>query len=111
MGVLHELIRKELGVDTYLKINPLGGSFSSGRSKILQNNPDRVALMIVNLSSGSIYVLPDENVSVEYGILLEEGGGNVSLNYKEDFDIVGFDWWMFATVSPARVLVVEVIAR
>jgi len=111
MGVLHELIRKELGVDTYLKINPLTDTIKTSRTKILHNNPDRVAFLLINLGENDIYVAPDENVAVGNGILLKAAGGAFSAWYKEDFHLVGFDWWGIAENADVKIYMMEVIAR
>jgi len=111
MGVLRELVRKELGVDTYVKINPNLTSVSATAQKMLNNNPDRVAFVAINLGSNPIMIAPDESVSSTYGIRLDANGGSLSMYYKEDFELVGFEYWAITTTGTSTLYTIEVIAR
>lgn len=55
------------------------------QSQILGNDPERVSLLLINLSVNTIYVGFDEAVGSSKGIILEANGGYVSFNAKDDF--------------------------
>lgn len=80
---------------------------SAGR--IVEFNPDRVGLIIVNLGSADLMVAPDSGVSSTFGVRLGANGGNTSLNVTEDFTLVAHDWWGFPLSGTVTVYVIEYV--
>lgn len=60
-------------------------SIGTTQSQIFGNDPERVSLLLINLSINTIYVGFDEAVGANKGIILEANGGYVSFNAKDDF--------------------------
>lgn len=61
------------------------------------NNPDRLSLLMINLDDTDMVVAPDKGPTATHGILLQSGGGSVSLNAAVDGELVGYEWNVFCT--------------
>jgi len=83
-----ELIDKKFGIRTDVVVNPLVSSVGTSVTRLLGNNPNRVAWRIVNLSSNNLYILNDEEVSSSRGIMLYPNGGTASMVWDKDFNTV-----------------------
>ena len=110
MGKLDDLIQRELGVAITHSFNPLVSSVGLTVVKILNNNPDRIALTIVNTSINAIYLLPEPEVSATRGIVLAPSGDSISLNWKEDYHLVGAAWFAVAAGANSTLLVLSLEA-
>lgn len=54
--------------------------------------PRRVVLILVNLGAASIFITPEGVPSSSNGILLAANGGNITLIWDEDFDLLAREW-------------------
>ena len=106
---LNDLITEKFGVSTQFKINPLVNQLGTSKEKILNNNPNRIAYVLINLSPNSIYVLPDEEVSESRAIKILGGGSKFSMNYETDFHLVGVGLYGFAEVDASQIMVLEIL--
>lgn len=97
MGALHELIKKELGFNTVAKEKNV--TVSTSVSKILDNNPDRIMLLIMNTGSSSCYIGLTSEVTTTNGLLIDAQGGAVVFTYKEDGELVGREFWAIASAD------------
>ena len=111
MGILQNLIEREYEIQTWVRINPVSDEATTTAQQILYQNPDRIAFSIMNLGTENVALAPDENVAVDYGILLASNGGYVSMNWKEDYSLVGYDWWVLCPTGTSKLLTLEVIGR
>lgn len=105
---LTELLRERFGVQVGHRINPLVSTVGTGATALVGNNPNRLALVIINLSANVIYVAPDFQVSTTRGIRLSPNGGQIALVWDEDFNIVGYEWVGISDVGTNAVFVLEV---
>jgi hypothetical protein len=110
MGKLHDLLFEKFKVNTRPNVNPLVSSVGTTPTKVLDNNPDRLAWFIVNLSSNVVYLHFDNSVSSSKGIAVSPNGGFASMVYDEDFHAVGWEIWAKATGEDSSIYVVEIIA-
>jgi len=108
---LAQLLTERLGTEAYPRVNDVTATVGTTPEKIADPNPNRLALLVVNLSANVIYILHERNVSATRGIRLGPNGGGVSMIYDEEFDIIGWDWWGVATGAASPILVLELIAR
>lgn len=78
-------------------------------TKILDNNPRRVAWLLVNISVNQGYLNFDNLVSSSNGIILGAGGGSVSVEVDEDGETSSWEvfgvctgasgvWWVYEVV-------------
>ena len=105
MGKLDELIRAEIGVDSTPSFNPLVSAVGVTVVQILPNNPNRLAATIVNTSANTIVIKPSPDVSLTNGIVLAPSGDAITLNYKEDFHMVGMAWYAIASGAASSIMV------
>jgi hypothetical protein len=110
-GPLSAAIERELGADTEPRINPDTGSVGTTVVRVLPNNPNRFAFVVINLGAAAVYIRPDNSVSATGGIRLAPAGGSFSANWRDDFHLVGWDWYAIADAAAQDVFVLEVVAR
>jgi|GEM_PF-6001430 len=111
MGALSEYVEKEFGVKTVTKTNPITDSIKTTPTKVLGNNPDRLAAIIINLGDYTVYLSPRNDVSSTKGIKLSKSGGTLILNAKDDLELVGYEWWGIADGGNSTIFVLEVEAE
>tara|TARA_R110000824_G_scaffold89382_3_gene219187 strand:- start:2625 stop:3002 length:378 start_codon:yes stop_codon:yes gene_type:complete len=76
-------------------------------STISGANPDRLGLLLLNLSSNTIYVSIDNSVSATNGIRLGANGGSVALNVTDDGMIQTRTWYGLATGAGSSMYILE----
>ena len=105
---LAELIDKKFGVKTTHRINPVTDTVGTSATRILGNNPNRLAWLVVNLSSNTVYLGFDRDVSPNKGIFLSPNGGSCQMLYDEDFHSVGYEVFAKADAE-SKIYVVEIV--
>lgn len=111
VGALSAAIAREIGIDTEPRINPDTASVGVAVTRVLPNNPNRFGFVIVNLGTFAVYVRPDRDVSPTAGIRLAPAGGTFSASWRDDFHLVGWDWYAVADAAAQSILVLEIVAR
>jgi hypothetical protein len=76
-------------------------------STVIEGDADRLGLLLLNLSSNTIYVSIDNNVSSTNGIRLGANGGSVALNVTDDGMIQTRTWYGLATGAGSAMYVLE----
>lgn len=105
---LGELLDKQFGVKTRTIINPLVTTLTGGVDRVLANNPNRLAWLIVNLGANSAYGSWLRDPSSTKGFVLSALGGSASLMWNEDFELTGQEVWVTGTAADT-IYVVEVV--
>ena len=77
-------------------------------TKLLDNDPERPALLMVNLGANDVYVKPNNTPGVEAGILLAAFGGSISLTVHDDLTLPARNWYGIADTAASDVYVVYV---
>ncbi len=83
-----EYLERKFGFRTRTVTNPVTETVNVTATEVLQNNPDRVMWLAINLSANTGYIGFDPQVSDTRGILLSALGGNVNAVIDEDGDLV-----------------------
>ncbi len=104
---LADLVRGHLGVPTFTRENPEVSTVGVTPVTVLRQNPNRVAFTIVNLSAVEVFLRPLQNPSATVGILVGPGGGSLTLDWLEDFDLCGYEWRAVANAAASPVFVLE----
>lgn len=107
---LGELLDKKFGVKTRSEIN-VEGQVAIGTSvvKILGNNPNRLAWIIVNLSVNTLYIALTNDPSSSKGILIGANGGTATMIWNEDFETTGWEVWAVGSASNTFTYIIEVV--
>lgn len=105
---LHKLLLQEFGVETSSNFNPIA-QVSTSIIQILENNPNRVAWTIMNISPNGIWVAFDEQVSITHGFYLSALGGGMLLNWRNDMELPGYAVWGISNGLDSDVYIVETV--
>lgn len=104
-----ELIQKRFGMVTRAQANPLVDEVDIAVTKILPNNPNRLAWIILNLSPNNVFIALDTKVASTHGILLTPSGGSATMIYEEDFEATCWEVFGTAAVDASDIFVLEVV--
>lgn len=105
---LQGLLLQQFKVKTRQTINPEISTLTGGVDKVLGNNPNRLAWVIINLGSDTAYLGFTLDVSANKGIAVSPNGGFASMIWDEDFETVGYELFCKGTASDV-LYVVEVV--
>lgn len=111
MGRLADLVQKEMGGKTRVRFAAPGLVLGVAASRIVPQNANRLGLVIVNLSANNVFIAFDNQVSASHGIFLAPNGGSISMNYKDDFELVGFEVFGIASAAGSNIYCIEVIGE
>jgi len=108
---LQELIDKKFGIKTRAVENPKLTSLGTTAQVVLDNNPNRLAWIIVNLSTAEVYLALRHDVSPTKGVRLDASGGSASMVWDEDFQATGWAIWGVATAANSPIYSLEVVIQ
>lgn len=78
---------------------------------LIGNNPDRVALVLVNVAGQDAYISLAPTPSAAYGILITANGGSFSIDCTEDFTLPARQWFFSSSASATTLYVLEFISE
>jgi len=99
MGALSEFTEKRFGRPVRYNPVPLTTTVATSATHLWRANPDRLELVLMNLSAYNMSIFTDASVSASKGWLLAANGGHVVFTAEEDADLVGFAWYAVATTQ------------
>jgi len=102
---------QRLGFPTKPRINPVTNTVNTTPTQILNNSPDRIFWLIVNLSVNKGYVGWDNDVSSTRGIPIAANGGYVSASVEEDGELVIHPVFAVNENAAGTYYIVEILAR
>lgn len=102
------LIEKQYGIRTRHLENREGTVCNIAVTRILRQNPNRIAAVVLNLSANVIYIAPRNAPSSTAGVRLDPSGGRMTLLWFEDFHLTGMEWNGTATADASSIYVLEV---
>jgi hypothetical protein len=108
IGSVYDLLAARLGVRG-ISVRP---NFSASdldiASKIIaENDPARVALLVVNLGSSVGYIRPLGVPTSTAGIRLGASGGSMSINWQDDMALPALEWQGIAEADNSALFVLE----
>ncbi len=80
-------------------------------ARVFRLDADRVGATIVNLSANKVYAGPFADVSANKGFLLGPNGGQLVLDYRSDFLVVGSEWYVLASKAASQIFTLELVAQ
>jgi len=93
----------------YVKQRMSFGTTAAIATPIVQNNPDRIGLQVVNNSDAVIYVGFNADVSALQGIPLSASGGALILKFRDDGQVCGNQIFGMSAVAGEEFTIVETI--
>lgn len=109
MGKLDEILTDFFKCKTHTIENPVIAASAAVPAVFLRNNPDRVAWVLVVLGANPCYLGLTNGIGVANGILVPAGGGWRSMYWQEDFQMVGWAWWIVSPAGASVIYTLEVI--
>ncbi|MEM2410678.1 MAG: hypothetical protein QXF87_09165 [Thermofilaceae archaeon] len=97
-------------IKSEIKLNRLVGVVPTTPTRIAMQDPNRLVLLVVNVSPSPVWLGFNEQVAPGKGILLGAYGGSLELTVEEDHEAVYTELWAVSEVAQSQVSVVEVIA-
>ena len=106
---IQQLIAQRYGVErAAVDVNSVTASVGTSAEIIARQSAGRVALMIVNLSSNSLYVGPFSDVASTKGYALSAQGGFLNSEWRSDLVLPSLEWAAVASGSSSAIMVVEI---
>jgi len=96
------LLRTYGGLFTHSEANPSIGITST---LLVNNDPERVHLTIINLSVNTVVVAPFQGVTLTNGIVLAPSGGSITMNVREDLQLPSLNWYAIAGAPASNLFV------
>jgi len=109
---LSETLAMKLAIEYfggYVRVKQSSNVTLAVATPIVQNNPDRIGLEIINNSGNSIYVGFTADTSATNGILLSATGGSLILKFRDDGQVCGNQVYGLSAVAGDAYTVVETI--
>lgn len=78
--------------------------------RIFGNDPNRLALIFVNLSANNIFFHLDNTVSLTKGIFCGPNGGGLSYVWDEDFELTSGEQFVIASAVASNYLAYEIVS-
>jgi hypothetical protein len=105
------LLNKMFGVHTSVRISAVPNQIGVATVSIARQNPNRIGMVISNLSANTVYIAPDNSVSPTHGIRLGPSGGTITLLWFEDFELCGYEWFGQASGAGSDLYVQEILTE
>jgi len=97
---IYELIAKVIGGRTNVVDDPLSVTTATTTAqRFLNNNPNRISMVVVNGGSNDILIWTDPSVSSTKGIRLAANGGEIEFYYDKHLDLPAKEWWVISVAS------------
>lgn len=106
-----DLLRDKLGTHGFPRVNPELTSVGLAAAVVFKQKPQRLAFIIVNLSVNALFAAPAiaGPPTSARGIRLNQSGGNLHLFWRDDFDLVTYEWLLIADGAASDVFSVEIL--
>jgi len=102
---VYDLIERELKARITEEVNPVTPTVGTSVTQILREDPNRIAVVIINLGANSMYIGFDREISSTRGILLSANGGSYTAFWKEDFTLCARAMYAIAPAGSVSVYV------
>ncbi len=104
---VQDLLREQLNLDGFTRENPESVVIGVTAEIVARNNPNRAALLIVNLSTDDMFARPRLAPSAIAGIRLGPSGGALVVRWDEDFELPTAEWQLIADLAASPYYLLE----
>lgn len=94
MGKLREVMDARWGIHLRPEFTPKTFAITTDEQKIVNDHPDRLSLLLINLGTEICYAHVTRDVSSALGIYLDKNGGWIEMNWEIYGELVGQEWWV-----------------
>ncbi len=103
-----DLLADELGIATYDRETSAQAGVAAAIA--VRNNPNRIGLLVQNLSINTLYLRPGRPPTSTVGIVLASNEWR-SFLYREDFSLPTREWWILASAAASDYYILELLLR
>ena len=104
---VQDLLREQLNLDGFTRENPESIVIGVAAEIVARQNPNRAALLIVNLSTDDMFARPRAVPSATAGIRIGPSGGSMVIRWDEDFDLPTAEWQLVADLAASPYYLLE----
>jgi hypothetical protein len=79
----------------------------AGITNILPSDPERINMVVVNLSASELYVGFNAQTDNNQGIILPPNGGFLSMSVVDDYELVTLPFYVFAPSQPLNIYILS----
>ncbi|MAF43781.1 MAG: hypothetical protein CMI54_06405 [Parcubacteria group bacterium] len=108
---LQDILNQRFGVKTRPVEGDPSTQVGTTAALLVKNNPNRLALLIINLSTNIIYLGLTQGVASTQGIRLNSGGGSAVFTPESDFIAPSWAWWAIASGANSDVYTLEILEQ
>ncbi len=106
---LHELIDNIFGVRTRSEENPENTGMTTTSQRILKNDSARLAFIINNLGQQTVVIRNQAGPTSSVGYSIGPNGGSMSMQFDEDFNKVGHEWFGVTPSGTSDIYVEQIL--
>jgi len=106
---VYELLARQYGADVSVEDPTTNLSIGTTDLIIAQNNPRRVAMVVINLSANVLYLKPGNPATTTSGIRLGAAGGSLSVNWTTDLHLPSLEWHAIASGAASAIYITSVV--
>lgn len=110
MNLLDKYIFGKYGVKVTNVKGGLEVTVGTTAVQLFRKNPNRIGMLVVNLSTNTLYLGFDPNTAATRGIVLDPNGGQASSWIDEDAHLTQKEWWIIASGAGSALYAFEVEA-
>lgn len=104
-GAVYDFIVAELGGPFEEEESVV--SVGTSATRLVLNDPESAALLFVNVGANTIYISLTDKVSASRGIVLDSGGGSLSMIVRDDLVLPAREWWGLADTAATDLYVLR----
>lgn len=101
------LIQRLYGLPTAPALHVTNPTVGATASNILLLDPAAIEVTVINLSTNTCEIAPDNLVSTTRGIELASGGGSASIGFRDDLSLPTNEWWAICSGAGSSLLVLR----
>ena len=102
-----DLLKAQLNLDGFTRENPESAVIGVAAEIVARNNPNRAALLIINLSTVDMFARPRVVPTANAGIRIGPGGGSMVVRWDEDFELPTAEWQLIANAAASPYYLLE----
>ena len=104
---VQDLLKEQLNLDGFTRENREGTTVGTTPEIVARQNPNRPALLIINLSIVDMFARPRAAPSSSSGIRIGPGGGSMVVRWDEDFELPTAEWQLIADAALSAYYLLE----
>ncbi len=108
---IRDLLNKRFGVPFYPAFNRELVNVPLGLTRILRQDPSRIAFIMVNDGANDVALYPLAQGAPIRSFVPAANGGVVSGSWEEDGELISTEWAALGAATPTPVLVLETLIQ